>query len=125
MKPRFFLLLLLLAVSCRSHVPPARPVLDRPERWPTNAEVLNYLEGKPLHVPQSENRPLLVNLDGIEALSVGRNGCGADRGAWSTPISFVYNTTRKRYQVDAVVAHQMVDDRRVFTALEIKSMVRR
>jgi len=125
MKSRFFLLLLLLAVSCRSHVPPARPVLDRPERWPTNAEVLLYLEGKQLPVSQPENLPLVVNLDGIEALSVARNGSATEEGAWSTPISFVYNTTRKRYTIDAIVEHRLVGDLRRFTALEIKRVGRR
>jgi hypothetical protein len=125
MKPRFFLLLPLLAVSCRSHVSPARPGLDRPERWPTNAEVLIYLEGKPLPLPRPGNLPLVVNLDGIEALSVARNGSATEEGAWSTPISFVYNTTRKRYTIDAVVEHRLVGDLRLFTALEIKRVGRR
>jgi len=120
-----FLLPLLLVTSCHSHDAPALPITGDLKRMPTNAEILAYLEGKPLPVPGPISNPLVVNLEGIEALSVARNGYGTEAGAWSTPISFVYNTTRKRYTVEAVVEHQVVGDRRVFSALEIKRMDRR
>lgn len=125
MKSRIVLMLLLLSVSCRSHVPSAFSVPGDPERSPTNAEVLAYLEGKPLRVSQPGNAPIFVQLVGIEALSVARNGGRTGDGAWSTPISFVYNTGRKRYTVEAVVQHQTIGNQRVFSALEIKRVDRR
>src|SRR5262249_37135786 len=125
MKSRIVLLLLLLPVSCRSHVPAPLSVSGDPERSPTNAEVLAYLEGKPLPVSRPGHGPLVVELGGIEALSVARDGGRTGDGAWPTTISFVYNTGCKRYTVEAVVQHQTIGDQRVFSALEIKRVDRR
>lgn len=125
MRLRVVLLSLLFAASCHhdgvDSLPPAREASDSP----TNLEVLAYLAGRTLPPQQIGNKSLVIRLDGIEALSVTRSSSRIGDDTWSTAISFVYNTTRARYTVEARVEHRVVEGQRVFHALRLRRVARR
>jgi hypothetical protein len=125
MKLRFVLVLLLLTLSCRTSVLPPLCVAERPDRPPSNAEVLAYLQGKALPVEHLGSASPAIDLAGIEALSVARNSVRAHDEAWSTDLSFIYNTGRARYTVEAVVEHRVVDGQRIFNGFALKGIIRR
>src|SRR5262249_13320546 len=82
MKPRTICLFLLLVSSCRARVAPA-PFVGDPDSRLTNAEIVAYLDGKILPVLKPGCDPLVIRLDGIEALSVEKRGVRGDVGVWS------------------------------------------
>ena len=125
MRPHFVFLLLLLVGSCRTRVLPPPSFAGDPDSSPTNAEVLAYLNGKALPVPEPRSHPLNIRLEGVEALSVERKGVRAESGDWSTKISIIYNSSRARYDVTATVEHRVVDEQRVFSALRFRHVARR
>jgi hypothetical protein len=123
MKRRLPCLAILLALSCRANVPsaPSSPGSENPA--PTNVEILAYLEDKPLPGVRLGGKPLAMRLEGIEALSVRRDSIRIDGGPWRTGISFIYNTWRARYAVEAIVVHETIGAQRVFHALHVQRMI--
>jgi hypothetical protein len=91
---------------------------------PTNAEVLAYLEGKPLPVENLGKKPAVIRLEGIEALSVRSGGARSVCGWMVTAISFIYNTSRGRYTVEAALEHQTAGTQRVFSSFKITRISR-
>ena len=125
MKRRFVLVLLLFSLSCRSQVHPPRAVVDDPARPPSNAEVLACLHGQVLPVGHSGPPPLVINLGGIEALSVARHSVPVRSDAWSTSLSIIYNTGRARYSFDGDIEHRIIDGQRVCSGFAVRRVVRR
>jgi hypothetical protein len=119
------LLLVLLTVSCRRDVEPSLSDDPGPESWPANPEVLAFLNGKTLPVLKSGGEPLVIGLDGIEALSVQRHGVHTPEGGWATGISLVYNSRWARYTVEAIVEHRLLGEERVFSAFTVKRIAPR
>jgi hypothetical protein len=118
-RPPLFLCFLLV-ISCQTRAPNAPSSTAAENPAPTNAEVLAYLEDKPLPVTAHGGRPLLIRQEWIEALSVRNDSVRSDAGPWRTGISFIYNNSRARYAVEAVVEHQIVGAQRVFQALRVR-----
>jgi hypothetical protein len=117
------ILVALLAVSCRTKAPEAVSQAIEKNIAPSNAEVLAYLEDKSLPVGRPCGRPEIIHLEGIEALSVGRNSIPSKAGPWLTGVSFIYNTSRARYAIDAVLVHQTIGAQRVFHELRLQRIV--
>jgi hypothetical protein len=117
------ILILFLQASCQPSQTDTRFGYEG-STCPTNAEVLAYLEGKPLPIPRRGDMLGEIRLEGIEALSVARSGIFADAGLWSTAISFVYNTGRARYNMEATVTHRVIGEQRVFYAFHVHRIAR-
>ena len=123
MRSSLSLLILLSQASCQPSSPDGRFGCDG-SAFPTNAEVLAYLEGKALPAALPGSKLCDIHLDGIEALSVARRGIRADAGPWSTAISFVYSAGQARYNVEATVTHRVIGEQRVFYALQVVRIAR-
>jgi hypothetical protein len=123
-KPRSALLFLLLLASCG----PGGGSIDSndpgPESWPTNADVVAYLDGQPIPTLKSGSREVKIRPVGIEALSVEPHGSPTADGSWATRISLIYNSGRARFTIDAVVEHRLIEGRRTFTAFLVKRVQR-
>jgi hypothetical protein len=120
---RLAFLVVLMLLGCRKDVAPVAVPAGRGNAAPTNVELLAYLEDKPLPLPKSGGQPHLIHLEGIEALSVRRDSVRSDGGLWRTGISFIYNTSRARYAIEAVVVHQTIGAQCVFHALRLQRVV--
>jgi hypothetical protein len=114
---RLSFLVIFLLPSCRTGASHAPLSAVAENAAPTNVEILAYLEDKPLPIARPGGRPQVIHLEGIEALSVGRDSIRSDVGLWLTEISFIYNTSQARYAVEAVVVHLTIGAQRVFYAL--------
>jgi len=132
MKLRFALLVLVLALSCESAPRHLTPDPSLEDCFPTNPEVLSYLEGKPLPldqaIPASKRRPwdraINIKLEGITALSVATNGKRSGDGLWATTVTFMYDTGRARYRIEMIARHERIGERRVFHDHVLKRLIR-
>jgi hypothetical protein len=103
---------------------PAEPI----DGWPTQEEVLAYLDGK--SVPLSDpNRPSgerhwnhVLKREQVEALEVRHSGTRVEDGPWDTPVSFILNTATGRYAVDAVVSHKLIENKRAFFGFRVRDV---
>lgn len=112
-------LVIFALVSCGRQTAPVAAPAATDNVAPTNAEILAYLEDKPLPISKPGGQSYRIHLEGIEALSVRTDSIRSDAGPWQTGISFIYNTWRARYAIEAVVVHETIGAQRVFHALRL------
>jgi hypothetical protein len=109
---------------------PAGPRADEPqEAWPTRDEVMGYLDGKevvlpePGRAPDAKEQPHVLKREEIEVLEVEKSGSKSG-GPWTTEVNFVVRTGGGRYAVDARVDHKLVEGKRMFYGMRVGSVAR-
>jgi hypothetical protein len=110
--------------------PPApAPAADGSDGYPSKAEVLDYLDGKPMPLalagPDAKpGNTVTLRPDHIDALQVEQGGVAVDGGPWKTSVTFLVHTPEGKYAVRAQVLHRRVEDKRAFFGLEFKEVAR-
>ncbi len=120
-------LLTSLAVLFFTSCGPERPAEKEADAWPTNQEILAYLDGKTISEPapstpvkgsESGQKSFVLKKGEISSLEVKKSGVAVSGEPWSTPIHFIFNEGGRKYAVDARVDHRKVDDKRAFFGLQ-------
>ena len=109
--------------------PPAPAPAEGSDSYPSKAEVLDYVDGKPMPLaltgPDAKaDNTVALRRDQIDALEVDRGGSSADGGPWLTSVTFLADTPRGKYAVRAQVQHRRVEDKRAFFGVEFKEVVK-
>jgi hypothetical protein len=99
------------------------------DAYPSKAEVLDYLDGKPMPLaligPDAKaDNTVTLRRDQIDALEVDRGGSAVNGGPWMTSVTFLANTPQGKYAVRAQVLHRRVEDKRAFFGVEFKEVVK-
>jgi hypothetical protein len=101
------------------------------EGWPTAAEVLAYLDGKSIPLPEP-NRPPgerdrnhVLKREEVEALEIKRDGTRGGDGSWDTPVNFILDTGAGRYMVISIVTHKLIEDKRTFSGFRVRDVLRK
>ncbi len=113
----------LIFTSCR----PERPAGSEADAWPSDQEILAYLDGKTIFEPtpaSSEKggsvppKSFLLKAGNISSLEVKKSGVAVSGEPWTTPIHFILDEGGRKYAVDASVDHRKVDNKRAFFGLK-------
>src|SRR4051812_20312204 len=104
--------------------PPAPAPTEGSDSFPSKAEVLDYLDGKPMPLalagPEAKaGNTVTLRRDQIDALQVDRGGSSVNGGPWLTSITFLANTPEGKYAVRAQVQHRRVEGKRAFFGGEV------
>ena len=99
------------------------------DSYPSKAEVLDYLNGKPMPLalsgPEAKAENMVTLQKGeIHALEVQKAGTSVDNGPWVTSITFLIDTATGKYAVRAEVKHRRVENQRAFFGLEFKEVAK-
>jgi hypothetical protein len=126
-------LISLAAMGCQpatatfSAVAPSPKAKGPSQAYPTNEEVLDYLDGKTISLdtpdaPAKGKAQLVLRRNQIEALDVSDSGTQLTGGPWVTGVTFLLKTDQGSYAVKMTVQHQLVDDKRAFFGFRVTEM---
>ena len=124
------LLFLPLLISCQRGTPggtpttPDTPPAIREEFDLTAEEVKNYLDGKPLELPEEKaekgkpNRTVTMSKEGVTAVQIS-NASRANNDPWEHEVTFIYDTGMGSYAVIARVQHRVVEQKQAFFGFKL------
>ncbi len=129
MRHAIILLILLPAtwgVACNGASPSrpeSVPEAKSSEGLPTREEVLAYLDGKTVALPDpsggKSDKQYTLRRDRIEALDV-RGGALGGELTWNSAVHFLWDTGEGRYAVVASVEHRLIQNKRAFFSVTIR-----
>jgi hypothetical protein len=117
-------------VGSTAGVAPAAPApVEAADGHPSKAEVLDYLDGKPMPLalsgPEAKaDNTVTLQKGEIDALEVEQAGTSVDGGPWVTKITFLVNSATGKYAVRAEVKHRRVENKRAFFGLEFREIAK-
>ena len=106
----------------------------REEAFPSESQVIQYLEGKRVTVatdppgPKGRKGGLLIPKGGVVAIEIGASGKpgtdqpGRAKYPWETDVLFIVKKDGKRYAVEGKVKHLRVGADRAFYGLTVWSI---
>src|SRR5262245_52965953 len=84
------------------------------DRHPTRDEILAYLDGKTVRLPDGDKPEITIRNGQIDALEVEKIWSRINDDPWSGDVHFLLTTDRGRYAVDGRVSYRNVEKQIVF-----------
>ena len=104
----------------------------KPDERLTRDEMLSLLDGQAISLvpPRStrptEDKPLTLRKDQIEALEIGQTGTNNNGPVpvMTAKVSFLVRADKGRYAIDGTVSHRLIEDKRVYVRFDVKMVVK-